>query len=363
MDYLIVVLLVLLSEVFRGLTLGFFSLNLTSLERKMKLGDKRASRVYPIRKNGNLLLCTLLLGNVAVNSTLAIFLGNIATGLVAGLISTGLIVIFGEIIPQAVFSRYALTLGANTVWLVRIFIFLMYPIAFPLAWLLNKALGDELATIWSKQEIEEIIRHHEDAPESEIDADEERILLGALAFSNMTADMIATPKPVVFTLDTHQTVDLPLLIMLKEKGFSRVPVFSDRTKDTVAGFLLVKDLLGIDPAAGHQVGEFVRPEVLSIKENMRLDTLLNHFIKDKKHLALIYDDFGVFKGVVTLEDVVEEILKTEIIDESDKAQDMRAIAAKMANPAKSPRCARLPGRRSPLRRAGIFRRRPTTVHG
>ena len=73
MDYFIVSVLILLSGCFSGLTLGFFSLNVTSLERKMKLGDTRAKRVYPIRKRGNLLLCTLLLGNVAVNSAAAIF--------------------------------------------------------------------------------------------------------------------------------------------------------------------------------------------------------------------------------------------------------------------------------------------------
>ena len=104
MDYFIVIVLVLLSACFSGLTLGFFSLNLTSLERKSKLGDKRAVRIYPVRKDGNRLLCTLLLGNVAVNSAMAIFLGNIATGLVAGVVSTGLIVIFGEIIHKLFFQ-------------------------------------------------------------------------------------------------------------------------------------------------------------------------------------------------------------------------------------------------------------------
>jgi metal transporter CNNM len=142
MDIAIIIFLVLLSGCFSGLTLGFFSLNLTGLERKIKLGNKDAKKVYPVRKNGNLLLCTLLLGNVAVNSAMAIFLGNIATGLVAGLVSTGLIVIFGEIIPQAVFSRHALKLGASSVWLVKIFIFLLYPFAGPMAWLLNRCLVD-----------------------------------------------------------------------------------------------------------------------------------------------------------------------------------------------------------------------------
>ena len=259
MEILIVTLLVLLSGCFSGLTLGFFSLNLTSLERKMKLGDKRARKVYPVRKNGNLLLCTLLLGNVAVNSAMAIFLGEIATGIVAGIISTGLIVIFGEIIPQALFSRYALQFGANSVWLVRIFIFLLYPIAFPLSWALDKMLGQELSTIWSKREIEEIIKHHEDAVESEIDADEERILLGALAFSDKTADMVATPKPVVFMLRQEQNIDDTLLQQIKEKGFSRIPVYMDNNTDQIEGVLFSKDLIGIRTRSAAKSTGFCTP--------------------------------------------------------------------------------------------------------
>ncbi len=330
MDIIIVILLVLLSGAFSGLTLGFFSLNLTSLERKIRLGNERAKKVYPVRKNGNLLLCTLLLGNVAVNSTMAIFLGNIATGVVAGFVATGLIVVFGEIIPQAVFSRHALKFGSRTVWLVRIFIFIFYPVAYPLSWLLDKALGEELATVWDKKEIEEIIRHHEDAEESEIDADEERILLGALTFSDMTAKMTATPRPVVFTLRFTQVIDWPLIQIIKEKGFSRIPVYAENSIETLAGYLLVKDLLGIDLNAGHTVGEFTRKDVLFVSETIKLDDLLNRFLTKKSHLACIYDEYGSFTGVVTLEDIMEEILNEDIIDEADKTHDLRALAQMMA---------------------------------
>lgn len=331
MDFLIVALLVLLSGCFSGLTLGFFSLNLTSLARKMKLGNKDAKKVYPIRKNGNLLLCTLLLGNVAVNSTMAIFLGNIAPGLVAGVVSTGLIVIFGEIIPQAFFSRHALKMGANSVWLVKFFIFILYPFAFPMAWMLDKALGEELVTIWNKKEIEEIIKHHEDAEESEIDEDEERILLGALAFSDMTAKMVATPKSVVFLLDKAQIIDKALLEAIKEKGFSRIPVYG-KSIDNIEGILFIRDLLGIEVNAALPVEKLMRTDtIISIKETMTLDDLLNHFLANKKHLACTYNEFGTFLGVVTLEDIIEEILKTEIVDEADKAKDMRAVAAKLVN--------------------------------
>lgn len=329
MDIIIVVSLVLLSGCFSGLTLGFFSLNLTSLERKMKLGDHRAVKVYPIRKNGNLLLCTLLLGNVAVNSAMAIFLGNIATGVVAGLMATGLIVVFGEIIPQAVFSRYALSLGSQTVWLVKLFIFLLFPIAKPMAWALDKLLGDELGTIWSKKEIEEIIRYHEDNIDSEIDADEERILLGALAFSNLTAEMIATPRPVVFMIPSNAILNPALIESIKNSGFSRIPVFNYENAEDIVGVIIIRDLLGLDAQAGESISNYVRPEVLSIRKDMKLDDLLNHFLNKKKHLASLYNEFGTFVGVITLEDIIEEILKAEIVDEGDQNADMRLLAGTM----------------------------------
>ncbi|MBT8124511.1 MAG: DUF21 domain-containing protein, partial [Gammaproteobacteria bacterium] len=91
MNYIIVVALILLSGLFSGLTLGLFSLNVTELDRKARLGNKYAITLNKIRQKSNLLLCSLLLGNVAVNSTLAIFLGTIASGVIAGILSTSLI--------------------------------------------------------------------------------------------------------------------------------------------------------------------------------------------------------------------------------------------------------------------------------
>jgi len=103
------------------------------------------------------------------------FLGSIASGVLAGIIATALIVIFGEIIPQASISRYALEVGSKTVWLVQIFIVILYPICWPIAKILDLVLGNEMPTVWSKNELEEIIRSHEDSPDYTLDADEEKI--------------------------------------------------------------------------------------------------------------------------------------------------------------------------------------------
>ena len=268
-------------------------------------------------------------GNVAVNSTDAIFLRNIATGVVAGIVSSSLIVVFGEIIPQAVFSRFALTLGSKTVWLVKLFIFIMYPFAKPMSWALDRALGEELGTIWSKKEIEEIIRYHEDNNESEIDADEERILLGALAYSDKTAEVIATPKSVVFMIPSNAVIDPTLIKTIQDKGFSRIPVYNIDNTEDILGVVIIRDLLGIDTKANEPIAQYIRQEVLSIKKDINLDDFLNHFLINKKHIACLYNEFSTFIGVISLEDIIEEILKAEIVDEGDKAMDMRQLASKM----------------------------------
>lgn len=330
MNYVIVAALVILSGTFSGLTLGLFSLDLTSLERKMKLGDKRAKRIYPVRKNGNLLLCTLLLGNVAVNSAMAIFLGSMTKGIFAGIISTGLIVIFGEIIPQAVFSRFALSVGSYTAWLVRIIIILLFPLTFPLAFILDKVLGKELPTIWNKKEIAEIIKSHEDSPESVIDSDEEKIILGALSFSEKKASDVLTPRTVLYGLEENTKIDETILAEIKEKGFSRIPVYNN-SPDTITGILFTKSLIGLVPE-GKTAGELTRKEgLLFVKQTIKLDKLFNLLLTQKNHMAFLYDTFGILMGIVTMEDIIEEILNTEILDEDDAVMDMQELAKKRFN--------------------------------
>ena len=325
MQYIIVTSLIVLSACFSGLTLGFFSLNVTALERKIKLGDARAAKVYPIRKRGNLLLCTLLIGNVAVNATAAIFLGEIASGLMAGVISTVLIVLFGEILPQAFFSRYALTLGAKSVWLVKTFIFLMYPIAYPLSLALDKLLGEELQTIWSKKEIKEIIRHHENNENSDIDKDEERILLGALSFSEVSVKKVMTPKSVLYTLEKSTILNQERLLEIRDKGFTRIPIYNT-TENNLIGTLYSKDLIGI-AEKNKTVEDFLsKSKPIVIKDTMLLDGLMNHFLTKKVHIAFVYDMYSTFIGIVTLEDIIEEIIKVEIVDEVDAVEDMQHLA-------------------------------------
>tara|TARA_B100001989_G_C24523783_1_gene457402 strand:+ start:506 stop:1468 length:963 start_codon:yes stop_codon:yes gene_type:complete len=317
MEYIISLVLVLLSGLFSGLTLGLLSLDTQSLARRARHGDENAKTIYPVRQNGNLLLTTLLLGNVAVNTTLSIFLGTIASGLIAGIIATALIVVFGEIIPQAVISRYALWFGAKTIWFTKLAIVLCFPIAWPISKVLDYFLGSELPTTYSKSELMDIISEHENSEHSDIDADEERILHGALQFSHVRVREVMTPAKDVVSADENQKLTDDFFEKITDSGYSRIPVYSGN-ESNIIGILYVKELLVEDDDISlRQTEDAVDKKFLRVRGNDMLDRVLARMLKNRQHLAIVQNSQKQFIGVVSMEDIIEEIIQQEIEDEDD----------------------------------------------
>jgi metal transporter CNNM len=316
-----------MSAIFSGMTIGMFSFRTEDLEAKMIAGDKKAGRIFHLRKNPSLLLSTLLLGNVTVNSIISIYLGSIASGLIAVLIATGLITLLGELFPQALFSRHTMRYVPYFTWLIKLIEIILYPVTKPLSLLLDLMLGKEKNKVLSKKEISEIIKKQEDEPGSDIDADEERIILGALSFSDKTAINIGTPATVVYYLNESTEINTQLIEEIVRRGFSRIPLYNN-TPDNMTGILYVKDLIKlIGQTKTISVGEISRKnKILKVDEDIKLDILFNELIKSKIHLAILYDEFGAFSGIITLEDIVEEILSVEIVDEQDEFTDMQKVA-------------------------------------
>lgn len=314
MDYVITILLLVLSATFSGLTLGLMGLDLHTLKRKARLGNKRAARIVPVREHGNHLLTTLLLGNVLVNSVLAIFLGSMASGLVATLMATTLIFLLGEIIPQAVISRHAILFGSYAAPAVHFLMRISWPITYPIGAMLDKVLGEELPTVYTKRELMEIVSEHGSSKESSVDTDEERIVRGALQFSQKKVLDAMTPASEVLAFQESDILDDDFRMKITDEGFSRYPVFANEDK-SVVGILYTKDVLITED---HEtVGSICEHKHLSVRPEDNLDKVLAHMLKRRLHMAIVKDELNTFLGVITLEDIIEEVIQQEILDEDD----------------------------------------------
>ncbi len=170
------------SAMLSGLNLAFFSLGRLELEVAAKKGDRRAARVRAMRQDGNFLLVTILWGNVAVNVLLALLSGSVLSGVLAFLFSTVVITICGEILPQSYFTRHALRVAGLLAPLVRAYQLLLWPIARPTAWVLDRWLGREAIRFYRERDLSELIRLHMDARGSEISRVEG---LGAMNFLSL----------------------------------------------------------------------------------------------------------------------------------------------------------------------------------
>lgn len=315
---LIAMLLLLLGAAFSGLNIGLMMVRPAELKRKAAHGDKIAAKLYKYRKDGTYLVVCVLLGNVAVISTLSILLESIAGGILAGIITTLVVTIFAEIIPQTIFVRRGYAFSRYFFWLLDIIFFLFYPIAKPITNLLDHILGEELPTIFTREELTHLVDEHakEHSASSGIDIDESRIVSGALAYSTVPAKNIMTDISNISSVLLDDEIDPSLISKLKRSGHSRFPVYSKVAADFV-GILYFKDIIGEDLPV--PVAHVYRDRIFDVPADSPLDTVLSRFIQTKSHLFLVRgsDDIGKVVGIITIEDVIERILNREIIDEFD----------------------------------------------
>ena len=312
----IVIALVLLSGVFSGLTLGLMSLKPHALRRKARLGNQQAIHVLPLRKNGNLLLTTLLLGNVLINAVLSIYLGSLTTGVIAVILATALILVFGEIIPQALTHKHALAIGARTRHLTRFFLILLYPLAKPVSVVLDKTLGHELPTIMTKKELGMIVEEQTKITTSDVGAEEASIVQKGLQLSEKRVADVMTPTKNAYYLHADDLLTKKLLKQIEQEGYSRIPVYDEQDKGII-GLLYAKDLIATNYRHKEHVHDYLRQPIEVVNEQDKLDKVLRLFKKKRVHLFIVHNQEHNPTGIITLEDVLEEIFG-EIEDEYDE---------------------------------------------
>ncbi|XP_022758189.1 DUF21 domain-containing protein At4g14240-like isoform X2 [Durio zibethinus] len=427
-------LLVLFAGIMSGLTLGLMSLGLVELEILQRSGTitekKQAAVILPVVKKQHQLLVTLLLCNACAMEALPISLDKIFHPFVAVLLSVTFVLAFGEILPQAICSRYGLSVGANFVWLVKILMIICYPIAYPIGKVLDAVIGHGDA-LFRRAQLKALVSIHsqEAGKGGELTHDETTIISGALDLTEKTAEEAMTPIESTFSLDVNSKLDWEAVGKILARGHSRIPVYAGNPKNII-GLLLVKSLLTIRAEAETPVSAVSIRRIPRVPAHMPLYDILNEFQKGSSHMAAVmkvkgktkhlqffdegekFDEHRVTNGnsqlttpllttyvtesdsalvnvekslrpitvmknpqpngvatntlqhfsedtedgevigIITLEDVFEELLQEEIVDETDVYVDVhkriRVVAAAAASSvARAPSSRRLIGQKPP----------------
>jgi metal transporter CNNM len=315
-----VILLILASAICSGLNIAVMSLDVSDLRRKAKLGNKQAKRVLPLRQKTHLTLGSILLTNVAAVSATSLVLEQRLAGWVAGLLSTLLIVVFGEIMPQALFSKNPLAWTSRFAPLLKIMIAVTYVVSKPLQLLLDRLFPHQRSKPQSRHELGLLITEHLGNEASELDDDEIEIMRGALYLSEKRVRDIMTDIRHTYWLSPETVLDDAKIDEIKTQGFSRIPIF-DASLTKSYGVLLMKDLVDIDfDEKIYRVDDMTLYPTQLIGSMTALDTMFRKFIASGTHLIPVEKDNHII-GIVTIEDLLEEIVGHEIEDETDRQKN------------------------------------------
>ncbi|KAJ7966749.1 DUF21 domain-containing-like protein [Quillaja saponaria] len=296
--YVVIIIgLVCFAGLMAGLTLGLMSLGLVDLEVLIKSGRPQdrihAAKIFPVVKNQHLLLCTLLIGNSLAMETLPIFLDKLVPPWAAILISVTLILMFGEILPQAICTRYGLTVGAAMAPVVRVLLLIFFPISYPISKVLDWMLGKGHAVLLRRAELKTFVSFHgnEAGKGGDLTRDETTIIAGALELTEKTAKDAMTRISKAYSLDLDATLNLETLNAIMTMGHSRVPVYA-KSPANIIGLVLVKNLLTVDPEDSVPLRRMIIRKIPRVPENMPLYDILNEFQKGHSHIAVVYKDLN-----------------------------------------------------------------------
>jgi len=315
----------LLSGFFSSSETALFSISNIKALHIAKDGSKTGQLILRMKKDSHTLLTTILIGNnlvnigasaVATSIAISYFKSN-AVGIATG-IMTILILVFGEIFPKSFANN-------NNVLVARVVIYPLFwlsKLSYPFIYILNfiprlqgvKNISHETVTEDELMTMVEVVKE-----DGEIKEEEKELITNIFEFDDTSCSEIMTPRADMFVIDVSQTMDIEYIL---KTGFSRIPVIED-TIDNVVGIVHIKDLfvsfqkLCATNSVKSMDVKLIMKKPYFIPESKKLDSLLQDFKQKKNHMAVVVDEHGGISGIVTLEDVIEEIFG-EIIDETDR---------------------------------------------
>lgn len=296
------------------------------LKRQARSGNKAAQKVYQVKGMYGAHVFIVLWALIGLgNAALILLLDSYVWVWLAVFISVAMTVLVHAVVPWSRYPRPSLTQAAQVSPLFARVLALLKP----LLQVLEKVTGawvsyGDVRRIHSHEELLEIIgRSHITGG---VGKDEVSIALHALTFGEKTVTEIMTPRSVVKMLKLDEELSPIALHELHESGFSRFPVVG--SAGSIVGVLYMKDLIGLKKNS--QIRDVMRSDVFFVNEFNSIDHVLNAFLRTKHHLFMVVNEFEEVTGIVTIEDVIEQILGKKIVDEFDQYSDMRLVASQKA---------------------------------
>lgn len=325
LSIILIVVLVLFSAFFSATETAFSSVNKTKLKLKAQDGNAAAKNALNLAENFDKLLSAILVGNNIVNITLSVLFNNIfesvfptnpaASGAVSIAVSTVIVLIFGEITPKMIAKENSERLTMIVGYPIRVIMIILYPITIlfsGIKFLLRKVLksgeGEKITE-------EELLSMVEEAQEDgSLDVSERELISSAIEFDDAEVEDILVPRVNVIAVSLDTPMDKVKALFL-EHNFSRMPVYNG-TIDSVIGMIHNIDFFGALEKGEKNIKNIITPVAVAT-EHMKISTLLKSMQKQKVHMAVVVDEYGGTMGIVTLEDILEELVG-EIWDEHDE---------------------------------------------
>jgi len=332
------ILLLICSALVSGAEVAFFGLSVTEIN---DLGQKKTSTgsiAVKLLERPKRLLATILIANNAINIGIVLLFNSIGDILFVGLdqylfgiipvrfllevvVVTFLILMFGDILPKIYANRNQLQFTHLMAYPLKVLDFLFSPLSMPMR-AATVFLHEKLGKQKSNLSVDQLSHALELTSEGDTTKEEQKILQGIVSFGNTDTKQVMRPRIDIFALRSEMKFP-EVLEGIQKHGYSRVPVFSEHM-DNVVGVLYVKDLLPYIDRKTFNWLALVR-EPYFVPENKKLDNLLLEFQEKKNHLAIVVDEYGGTSGIVTLDDIIEEIVG----DISDEFDDEDLIFSKL----------------------------------
>lgn len=325
---IIIVVLILLSGFFSGTETAFSCANKIKLKSFAALGKRNAKAVSDFAdKNYDKLVTTILIGNNIVNLTASGLATNLFVQLLYGkgidpttvstIVMTVLVLIFGEITPKYLASVYPEKFCFIFYPLMQLFYWILIPVRFVFdgfKWLLTKIFRLKKDDSITDEELMSLVDEAEE--DGTLKEDESELVRSALEFDDQKVEDILVPRVNVIAANIHSSMD-EICEVFRKNGYSRIPIYEE-TIDHIVGLIHERDFF-LAYLKGEKSVKSILQEVVFTTEYTRISTLLKQLQKEKVHMAVVSDEYGGVVGIVTLEDVLEELVG-DIWDEHDEEE-------------------------------------------